>query len=235
MELTFNCDHLKVPLNYQHMIQGLIYSAFDQKNMGEFLHDEGYRFEKKVFKLFVFSNLFGKYKIEAHSIIFENEITFYVSSYSEEFMKTIYAFFNQNGKAILNHQIISLKSMKFIKTEYFKEKDVVLHTLSPVVNYRTENNFVTYFKPSDPEFESLCINNLKDKCKVLELNEDDVIFECLNVSYEKKRLVKFKNTFYVAYMTELTVKTNYETLSLIMDTGLSAKGPAGFGMIEVKN
>lgn len=32
----------------------------------------------------------------------------------------------------------------------------------------------------------------------------------------------------------MTVKTNFETLSLLYDTGISAKGPAGFGMIEVK-
>ena len=50
----------------------------------------------------------------------------------------------------------------------------------------------------------------------------------------KKRLVKFKNTFYVGYLSEMIVKTNFETLSLLYDTGISAKGPAGFGMIEVK-
>ena len=32
----------------------------------------------------------------------------------------------------------------------------------------------------------------------------------------------------------MIVKTNFETLSLLYDTGISAKGPAGFGMIEVK-
>lgn len=236
IKLTFDCDNLKVPLNYQHMIQGLIYSAFDKNSMGDFLHNEGYRFENKVFKLFVFSNLFGEYKIDNRTMVFKDKITFYISSYSEEFMKTIYDFFNQNGKAMLNHQIISLKSLKFIKTQYFKgEKEVVLHTLSPIVTYKTENNFVTYFKPSDQEFEQMCVVNLRDKCKVLDIASDSILFEDAEVYYEKKRLVKFKNTFYVGYMAEFKVKINYETLSLIMDTGLSAKGPAGFGMIEVKD
>ena len=35
-------------------------------------------------------------------------------------------------------------------------------------------------------------------------------------------------------MTDLKIHGNYETLKLIYDTGLSAKGPAGFGMIELK-
>ena len=45
--------------------------------------------KKKVFKMFVFSNLFGKYKINDRFMVFEDSITFYVSSYSEDFLKEI--------------------------------------------------------------------------------------------------------------------------------------------------
>ena len=75
------------------------------------------------------------------------------------------------------------------------------------------------------------MNNLLDKCHALDIKQDAISFNAEKVMYEKKRLVKFKNTFYVGY---LIVKTNFETLSLLYDTGISAKGPAGFGMIEVK-
>lgn len=46
----FKCNNLKVPFNYQHMIQGLIYSAFDKEDKGDFFHNQGYRFEKKCLK-----------------------------------------------------------------------------------------------------------------------------------------------------------------------------------------
>lgn len=39
-----------MPFNYQHMIQGLIYSAFDKEDKGDFFHNQGYRFEKKCLK-----------------------------------------------------------------------------------------------------------------------------------------------------------------------------------------
>lgn len=91
-----------MPFNYQHMIQGLIYSAFDKEDKGDFFHNQGYRFEKKVFKMFVFSNLFGKYKINDRFMVFEDSITFYVSSYSEDFLKEIYDFYMENEKVILN-------------------------------------------------------------------------------------------------------------------------------------
>ncbi|MFR2766984.1 MAG: CRISPR-associated endoribonuclease Cas6 [Thomasclavelia sp.] len=51
---------------------------------------------------------------------------------------------------------------------------------------------------------------------------------------KREKLVHFKNTFYEAYQCELVITTNYDTLKIIYDTGLSAKGSCGFGMIECK-
>lgn len=236
IQLTFVCDTLRLPLNYQHMIQGLIYSAFDRSKSGDFFHNQGYRLSNKVFKMFVFSNLFGEYNIQNKQIVFKDKVTFYISSYSEEFLKTIYDFFNQNEKVVLNKQFITLSSIKFIDTPYFKgQKELVLHSLSPIVTYQTQDNYVSYFKPSDHEFELLCLQNLKDKCEALGRNLESIEFKCKKINYEKKRLVKFKNTFYIGYLSEIIVEVNYETLCLLMDTGISAKGPAGFGMIEIKN
>ena len=141
----------------------------------------------------------------------------------------------ENEKVILNNQCIQLVSIKFMNLEYFAgEKQIVIHTLSPIVTYTTTDRYVDYFKPSDAEFNTLCMNNLLDKCHALDIKQDDISFNVEKVLYEKKRLVKFKNTFYVGYLSEMIVKTNFETLSLLYDTGISAKGPAGFGMIEVK-
>ena len=141
----------------------------------------------------------------------------------------------ENEKVVLNNQFIQLVSIKFMKLEYFTgEKQIVIHTLSPIVTYTTTDHYVDYFKPSDAEFNTLCMNNLLDKCHALDIKQDAISFNVEKVMYEKKRLVKFKNTFYVGYLSEMIVKTNFETLSLLYDTGISAKGPAGFGMVEVK-
>lgn len=234
IKLTFSCHQLKVPLNYNHLIQGLIYGIFDQEKEGQFIHDKGYRLENKIFKMFVFSNLFGDYEIVDKHMVFKEKVSFYISSFSNEFIEIIYKFFLQNEKVIINHQILSIQKIQFIKLPYFKgEKECIIQTLSSIVAYRTEDNYVTYFKPSDLEFEQFCLNNLKEKSTVLYENDDFIYFECKEVLNEKRRLVKFKNTFYVSYITTLKIKVNYETLSLLYDTGISSKGPAGFGMIEL--
>ena len=91
---------------------------------------------------------------------------------------------------------------------------------------------MTYFKPSDDEFEQLCLNNLLEKNNALENPIKDLDFSIKEIKNEKRRFLKYKNTFYIGYNAKMVVHTNYETLNLIYNSGLSAKGSAGFGMIE---
>ena len=53
------------------------------------------------------------------------------------------------------------------------------------------------------------------------------------IIYEKRRMMKFKNCFYECFMTKLEIETNFETLSLIYNCGLSSKNSCGFGMIDI--
>lgn len=235
LKIEMSSEKVTLPLNYQPVLQGLIYNAFDRDGYGSFLHDTGYQHDKKVFKLFVFSNLFGKYSIENNRIIFEDKFYFYVSSETDEFIQNIIQFYIDNRYVNLNGQKVEVTGLQIIDLPYFEgEIDITIRSISPVVSYRTEGNYVHYFKPSDKEFFSLCLANLLDKNEVIDIPVSNIVFSINEVLKERKRLVKFKNTFYVSYMCELNIHTNFETLSLLYNTGLSSKGSAGFGMIEVK-
>lgn len=235
LKLNFTCDKLNLPISYQSSLQGLIYSIFDKEEYGAFLHDSGYKLNHKVFKMFSFSNLLGQYRIENKSVIFDGDVRLYIASQSEEFIQIVYQFFISNERVVLNQQFLNIKSIELVDTPYFKgEKDIVLKTLSPVVSYKTVDKYVNYYKPSDEEFSTLCLSNLEEKNRALDDPIRQIIFDIKQVNFEKKRVVRFKNTFYVAYLTELIVHTNYETLDLLYNTGLSAKGSAGFGMVEAK-
>jgi len=60
-----------LPIHYNHVIQGFIYSMIDRELSG-FLHNKGYGDGRK-FKLFCFSNIIGKSRIdgESGSIVFK--------------------------------------------------------------------------------------------------------------------------------------------------------------------
>ncbi len=50
---------IEVPIQYNHLLQGLIYHNLDRA-LSEWLHEEGHAYGKRRFKLFTFSRLFGK-------------------------------------------------------------------------------------------------------------------------------------------------------------------------------
>jgi len=49
-----------LPVNYNYLILSMIYRNITP-SLSEFLHSEGYAYEKRRFKLFTFSRLKGKY------------------------------------------------------------------------------------------------------------------------------------------------------------------------------
>lgn len=143
-------------------------------------------------------------------------------------------FLQRNHRLLIRDTIVNVTKMKLMELPYFKGKQAFsISSLSPVVAYRTENNYVNYFKPSDSAFEDICIGNLREKQKALKNDAEELFFHVEKVNYEKKRLLKFKNTFYISYLFEMDITVNYPALKLIYDTGLSSKGPAGFGMVSI--
>lgn len=233
LKITLKNDEITLPINYQIALQGVIYNIFSNCAYGDFLHNVGYRNGKRVFKNFTFSNLIGKYKIENKMIKFTGNIFFFISGYSEEFIEKVYEFLTMNSIINLNGKCLEIEKVEITNLKYFKGTQTVrIRTLSPVVCYQTTGRYVTYYKPSDPIFNQFCVANLNEKMMALKI-EREPNFEILEVLKENKRMVIFKNTFYEAYLTEMIVMTDYPTLSLIFDTGLSSKGSAGFGMVEI--
>ena len=46
-------------MSYQSILQGVIYSLLSKDELGDFYHNDGYHYDKKTFKCFTFSQLFG--------------------------------------------------------------------------------------------------------------------------------------------------------------------------------
>lgn len=231
--IQFEQPSVTLPVNYHNLIQGWIYSLLPADGYGSFLHNEGYRAGNRPFKLFVFSDLMGSYEIKDRRITFTNGCTLKIASQSEEFIQHLYQFLSLNQKAMIGHQILHIRSLRLEELPWFKgEKEVVLRSISPVTAYSTDDRQVTYYQPGTEDFELSCLNNLKNKCIAYSLNFAPD-FEITDVEYAKKRIIHFKNTFYVSYNVMLRIRTDYPTLNLIWNTGLCAKNSAGFGMVDI--
>lgn len=234
--LRMKANELVLPLSYKSIVQGILYNMMDEKKEGSFYHDQGYRDKDKTYKMFVFSDLYGNYSIKNKNIIFKDEIKLYISVMDKKLFKIIYNYLSNNDYLFFNKQKVKIIGFDVLDLPHFNGiKDIRIKTLSPIVTYTSKNGYFKYYQPGDSEYEQLLIDNIKHKISAYNYPINKCVFKIKEVVYKKKKLVHFKNTFYEAYQCELVITTNYETLKIIYDTGLSAKGSCGFGMIECKN
>lgn len=208
---------------------------FDRTELGNFYHNEGYRNQEKVFKMFVFSNLFGKYEIVENNICFENRFWFYLSALDERFIEEIYNFLSLNHFLIIHHQKVEISEVNILNGPGIKQEDTIwLHTLSPVTVYSTSQNKTTYYAPGDPLFEKYIIQNIQNKSIAYHYPLDSMIFKIIQFQNVKERMVKFKDSHYLSYLFDMQVQISRDVFILLYNAGLSSKNSCGFGMVDIK-
>ncbi|HHX77577.1 MAG TPA: CRISPR-associated endoribonuclease Cas6, partial [Firmicutes bacterium] len=79
-----------LPFHYNHIVQSLIYNSIEPE-LASFLHEKGFVHQKRLFKLFSFSNLRGRYAIDRERglICFQEKVDLVVSSPVEEFCQSL--------------------------------------------------------------------------------------------------------------------------------------------------
>ncbi|MDY6970211.1 MAG: hypothetical protein SVR08_16370 [Spirochaetota bacterium] len=72
---------ITLPTGYNEYLQALIYKFLNTDN-AQWLHDEGFVFEKRKFKLFTFSSIINRGKFDSikKEFTFPQNVYFYVSS-----------------------------------------------------------------------------------------------------------------------------------------------------------
>ena len=236
IKIILEKENLVLPLAYQSILQGVIYSMIQSTKLGDYYHDVGYQFDKKVFKCFVFSNIFGKYTVENNHLIIQDEFYFYLSSQDEKFIKVIYQYLTTHQYLMIQGEKVKIKLINTFEPKYFSDiKLITIKTLSPMLIYSTKNDFSIYYTPSDDKANQYILNNLIDKSRAYGYPMEQVNFQIKKVDFEKRRMVKYKHCVYPAYLTQMQVEVDYNTLSFIYNCGLSSKNSAGFGMIEIIN
>lgn len=221
IKLTLSSDGFTVPLSYQSVIQGLIYSLLDNNIQGS------------SYNGFVFSGLFGEYSIKSGMMNFKHDFYFYISSIDERFMDDLYQALSLQESLVIHKQLVNIKEIRKLELKSFSGvKDITIKTLSPVLMYSTIKGFTTYYDLEYQGMNDYIYKNIQNKVEAYHYSIDEMIFDIQHVKYQKKRMVKFKDCIYPSYLGEFTVKTNYSTLQLVYDCGLASKNSCGFGMIE---
>ncbi|MBM3239518.1 CRISPR-associated endoribonuclease Cas6 [Candidatus Poribacteria bacterium] len=90
LEIIFKHDKLDLPIHYNEIVQGFIYNHISEE-LAKWLHDEGFAYEKRNFKLFTFSRIMGQFNIDRkdNAIRFTPPSKLIVSSPIERFTQEL--------------------------------------------------------------------------------------------------------------------------------------------------
>lgn len=241
LQINFKNNALALPVQYNHLVQAAIYSALPD-DYARFLHDTGYHYKKRNFKMFSFSRFLGQYELnkKENIFLFKNPFSLVVSSPSKEFCSYLLNGLVSSGYIYLGSQKAVIKNINTgeLKTD---DKRVVLKTLSPVVAYSTlfkenDSKHTCYFKPGEKEFENVISQNL--------LNKYRAFYSCENTENDKKVSVRvldnpkycrfnYKKIGIKGYLCTLELTGPNELLQMGVDAGIGSKNSQGCGCVKV--
>ncbi|WP_313345977.1 CRISPR-associated endoribonuclease Cas6 [Sedimentibacter sp.] len=238
-EIYFNLEEpASIPIQYNHIVQAVIYSWISDEKFKDFIHNKGYKFEERAYKLFTFSKINGKFRIDKQNrkIVFYENMRITISSAVNEFMEYLLS------SVLLESSPINIGGVKVeisrveVKEPPELSKKVQVYTLSPVTTYSTlENKQTKFYNPFDMEFSQYIKNNLLHKYEAYHgEHPENTDFIIKPIGAVKEARVNYKGFHILAYNCELEMEGSEELLRMAYDAGIGGKGSQGFGCIEVK-
>lgn len=225
-----------LPIASNSLIQGFIYNALRVDPKFSYnLHEKGMVFSGRNYKLFSFSEIKGKYRVEDRAIIYTSPISITIRSCEAYFIQLLLSYFTVGKELTLHDNPVSVESVNLSDEMIYSER-IRVRTLSPITVYITdESGHTRYYSPEDKEFCGGIICNAYRKFTGFFGSDEDFRLEitpCLDKRFIK-RATKFKDTFITAWHGEFELSGSYKTLNFLFNTGLGSKNSQGFGMIEV--
>ncbi|SNZ10615.1 CRISPR-associated endoribonuclease Cas6 [Persephonella hydrogeniphila] len=242
LKLTFHTDkeYISLPLHHNTTLQGMFYKSLPPP-LSEFLHEIGFFYNGRRFKLFTFSKINSeKFVIlngkKGKRVKYKSPITIQISSGIPDITKNWGETFLKKHKITLGKNELYLESIEVVPQPKFSE-DMIIRTLAPITVYRTfqdEKKYYRYYSPDEEEFEELIRENLRKKYEILTGNTlNEFKIEIKPKGKVRKVLFKYKDFPIEGYEGKFIIKTDPELFKKVYDTGLGAKNSQGFGMVEV--
>lgn len=239
LKLKFNGE-LVLPIQYNYVIQAVILKWLGEENYQKFIHDTGYEFNNRKFKLYSFSRLQGRYAINNKSkkIIFFDEVGLLLTSADDKFLTYLVNNIISNSSINILYQEVWVDQINCIHKELGEKEKI--YTKSPVVVYSTLNNGdkkkTYYYNPVEKEFSELVRKNLINKYAAAHGEEpENSNFKIVPINHKniKESIVLYKGIVIKGYSGEFLMEGSKELTNLAYNAGIGSKNSQGFGCIEL--
>ncbi|RYL98354.1 CRISPR-associated endoribonuclease Cas6 [Sporolactobacillus sp. THM7-7] len=234
---------LSLPIHYQVLLQGLIYHSLDKdRDFQTFLHDKGYTYENRRFKLFTFSRLIGQaiYHKATRSLIFSEGAEWYVSSVLPEFIQTFGERMLLTEQIRVGGQVWTVESVEY-RNVVKRQGAADIYMLSPITIYSTfekegGGQLTHYFQPSDEVFSHQLIKNALRKYEAFYKNPytGSLDFQPVRVTRRDKVVMQYKKFIINAWNGSYRLTADPKMMNFLYSVGIGAKNSQGLGMFEFK-
>lgn len=227
---------ISLPVNYNHIIQAIIYNAIDQiSDKSEFYHDIGYKRYSRNYKMFQFSKLQGDYYIQDKKIYFKSYISFRVRSIDPFFIRLLAESIWKYGLTIGDR--VFKKVYLNLSNDTVDEKTIQIKMLTPITVYSTDlvTKKTIYYSPNDEQFFEMIKNNFYRKYQAYYAIEPDtaIAIKLIDEKIPKKEVTKYKGIYITAWYGTYEISGERKFLDFLYQTGLGSKNSQGFGMFDL--
>lgn len=226
-----------LPIDYNYLVQASIYNSIS-KSLAKFLHDKGFTFNDRKFKLFTFSRLLGTYSLDKNcrKFIFENDVKLLITSPIQKFIRDLANIIIKKGFIVLGESKLKVVEMNFLAQPPL-DGEAKIRTLSPITVYSTlltqnGRKKTYYYSPYEKEFSQLIDSNAKKKYLLL---KGRTLKSTLSIEPIKVRevVVMYKGTVIKGWIGTFILKGPKSLIKVVYEAGLGSKNSQGFGMFEV--
>jgi CRISPR-associated endoribonuclease Cas6 len=231
-----------VPVQYGHLLQGLIYRQMDNPVLRSFLHEHGFALEKRRFKLFTFSRLMGRsarFDRSGGSIVLDPPLRLVICSPIPFILQELGTGFLRQGRVRLGDVFLEVKEMATAAPRV-TGRSIRVRMLSPVVVYSTfpgdGRKYTYYYSPFEPRFVELAANNLAKKHLLVHgrrASTGGFAIRPVRVGDRDLKVTYYKDIVIKGWMGEYELSGDPELLQLALDAGLGSKNSQGYGCCSV--
>lgn len=236
-------ENIYLPVNYNHHIQAFIYNYLGDD--ATWLHDEGYKYENRIFKLFCFSAILQKGRIIKSKGVFKfpKKISLIVTSPKQWILQDLSSNLISKEKVELWRNVLDIEAISVFKKDDFDNKTIKVKALSPIEIHSTfpsqlGKRKTYYYSPFEDEFSPLINQNMKKKwyANYKQDCEYDISIKPFFKDRDKETIINYgpeDDQFVVkAWKGEYLLNGDPVILQFALDAGLGGKNSQGFGCIE---
>ncbi len=238
---AINADGLiRLPFRYPELVQALIYRHLPPRH-AEKLHNEGFLFGKRSFKLFTFSRIAGRKVLNKRKgqpfLLFQDRIYLKIASPIEWLLPEFAEILIRKGEVKLGHNTLAIENITVFQPINFT-LPLRLRTLSPITIYSTLKTAdgrkkTYYYSPKEDEFSLLLSENARKKYELVYKTTKSSQFKLVPIGRVTMHPVIYKGTVIHAWSGHFEAHGDAELLHITYECGLGAKNSQGFGMWEV--